>query len=65
MMKKGIVDDADYFLGMHIGIGLPSGIFALNSRGYLATTKIDAEFKRISAHAAASPVHYSLHVQQH
>ena len=55
MMKKGIVDDADYFLAMHIGMNVPSGVFGADSRGYLATTKFDAEFTGIPAHAAASP----------
>ena len=55
MMKKGIVDDADYFLAMHIGMNLPSGVFALNSKGYLATTKLDVKFTGTPSHAAASP----------
>ena len=55
MMKKGIVDDVDYFLAMHIGMNVPSGVFGINSEGYLATTKIDVEFTGIPAHAAASP----------
>ncbi len=55
MTQKGVVDDADYFLAMHIGMGVPSGVFALNTLGYLATTKIDADFTGVPAHAAASP----------
>ena len=55
MMRKGVVDDADYFMALHIGMGVPSGVFALNISGYLATTKIDADFSGVPAHAAASP----------
>lgn len=55
MTQRGVVDDADYFMAMHIGMGVPSGVFGLNSLGYLATTKLDAEFTGTPAHAAASP----------
>ncbi|MBQ3402571.1 MAG: amidohydrolase [Synergistaceae bacterium] len=55
MMMKGVVDDADYFMAMHIGMGVPSGVFVLNAAGWLATAKIDAEFSGVPAHASASP----------
>ena len=55
MTQKGILDDADYFLAMHIGMNQPSGFFGLNAKGYLATTKLDAKFTGVPAHAAASP----------
>lgn len=55
MTQKGILDDVDYFLAFHIGMGVASGIFGLNSLGYLATTKFDAKFTGKPAHAAASP----------
>ena len=55
MMKKGVVDDVDFFLAMHIGGGVPTGTFGLNSLGYLATTKLDARFTGVPAHAAGAP----------
>ncbi len=55
MMEAGVVDDADYFLAMHIGGSLPTGTFGLNSLGYMATTKFDANFTGVPAHAAGSP----------
>ena len=55
MTQAGIVDDADYFLAMHIGGALPTGAFGVNSLGYMATTKIDAKFTGVPAHAAGSP----------
>ena len=55
MTQKGVVDGSDYFLAMHIGTKVPSGVFGLNSLGYLCTTKFDAEFTGKPAHAAAAP----------
>ena len=55
MMKKGVVDDVDFFLAMHIGGGVPTGTFGLNSLGYLATTKLDVRFTGVPAHAAGAP----------
>lgn len=55
MVEKGIVDGTDYFLAMHIGGGVPSGTFGLNSLGYLCTTKFDVEFTGRPAHAAGAP----------
>ena len=55
MTQKGVVDGVDYFLAMHIGGGVPSGVFGLNSLGYLCTTKFDVEFTGRPAHAAGAP----------
>ena len=55
MTKKGVVDGADYFLTLHIGGGIPSGTFGINSLGYLSTTKFDAAFTGKPAHAAGAP----------
>ena len=55
MTRKGLVDGSDYFLAMHIGGGVPSGVFGLNTRGYLCTTKFDATFTGKPAHAAGAP----------
>ena len=55
MTQKGVVDGSDYFLALHIGGGVPSGTFGLNSLGYLCTTKFDAHFTGRPAHAAGAP----------
>ncbi|NLL37596.1 MAG: M20 family metallo-hydrolase [Fretibacterium sp.] len=55
MTEKGVVDGSDYFLAMHIGGGVPSGVFGINSLGYLSTTKFDATFTGRPAHAAGAP----------
>jgi len=55
MTQKGVVDGSNYFLGMHIGTGIPSGTFGVNSIGHLCTTKFDVEFTGKTAHAAGAP----------
>lgn len=56
MVSKGIVDDVDYLLGMHFGFQLKkTGQIACNVKGFLATSKYDASFTGIPAHAGAAP----------
>ncbi len=56
MMSSGVADDVDYFFGMHLGIGLKkSGTMTCRTEGFLATTKLDAVFTGIPAHAGAAP----------
>jgi aminobenzoyl-glutamate utilization protein A len=56
MVAKGLVDDADYFLGMHLGFKAnKTGQLASNMKGFLATSKYDAVFKGVPAHAGAAP----------
>lgn len=56
MAAKGIVDDADYFFGFHIGSGKATDSCVTCMIGnMLATSKIDAYFKGLSAHAGAAP----------
>lgn len=56
MAAKGIVDDVDYFFGMHIGNGRNYANSVTCMIGnFLATSKIDAYFKGVSAHAGAAP----------
>jgi aminobenzoyl-glutamate utilization protein A len=56
MMVKGVVDDVDVILGMHFGINLRQiGQVACRTEGFLATTKLDAEFSGVPAHAGAAP----------
>jgi len=56
MMTSGVVDDVDYLIGMHLGIGLKSsGTVTCRTEGFLATTKLDAVFTGVPAHAGAAP----------
>lgn len=56
MAAKGIVDDVDYFFGLHIGNGRKFANSVTCMIGnFLATSKIDAYFKGVSAHAGAAP----------
>ncbi|EAX47999.1 amidohydrolase [Thermosinus carboxydivorans Nor1] len=56
MVVKGVVDDVDYLLGMHFGVTLrKTGQVACQTEGFLATTKLDAIFTGVPAHAGAAP----------
>lgn len=55
MTNAGVVDDADYFIAMHLGTGVPTGEFVAGNSGFLATTKMDVTFKGIAAHAGGKP----------
>lgn len=56
MMDAGVVDDVDVIVGMHLGINLRKvGQVACNTIGFLATTKLDATFTGVPAHAGAAP----------
>ncbi|KYO66577.1 amidohydrolase [Thermovenabulum gondwanense] len=56
MVKKGVVDDVDYFFAMHIGFGSTKDIgLVAKSKGFFATKKLDVTFKGKSSHAAAYP----------
>lgn len=56
MVNAGVVDDVDYFFGGHIGFkATVDNSLVTMTDGFLATTKLDAEFSGISAHAGAAP----------
>ncbi|HWR28862.1 MAG TPA: amidohydrolase [Negativicutes bacterium] len=56
MMSKGVVDDVKYIVGMHLGVNLrKTGQVACRTEGFLATTKVDATFTGVPAHAGAAP----------
>jgi aminobenzoyl-glutamate utilization protein A len=56
MVAKGVVDDVDYIIGMHLGTELgKTGKFAYGVDGFLATTKMDASFAGVAAHAGSDP----------
>jgi aminobenzoyl-glutamate utilization protein A len=56
MLMRGVVDDVQVILGMHFGVNVQKlGQLACKTEGFLATTKIDAEFTGVPAHAGAAP----------
>lgn len=56
MVAAGVADDIDFFLSGHLGFFLKSkSAFSANSRGFLATSKLDAIFKGAPAHAGGNP----------
>lgn len=55
MLKAGMGDDADYFIAQHLGLGKPTGIVYGGLNGFLCTTKFDAEFSGVGAHAGGEP----------
>lgn len=54
MMMKGVVDDVDYLLGAHL-MKPKVGYLAYDVQGFYATSKFDAVFKGLPAHAGAAP----------
>lgn len=55
IVEKGILDDSDYFIALHLGMGFPTGKVVGGASGFLCTTKFDVHFKGRSAHAGAAP----------
>ncbi|WP_226894118.1 amidohydrolase [Proteus sp. FME41] len=55
MAESGIADDADYFLGAHLGFIANSGEIVINPTHFLCTTKYDFRFKGAPSHAGAEP----------
>lgn len=55
MAESGIIDDVDYFMGMHLGFIAKSGEVVVNPNSFLCTTKYDFHFYGAPAHAGAEP----------
>ncbi len=56
MAMKGLVDDVDFMFGGHLGFKATlDNILICACGGLLATTKLDAHFTGVSAHAGAAP----------
>ena len=54
IVAKGWIDDVDYFVGCHLGLGVPTG--KIYSRGYLlATSKYKVTIRGRNAHVANCP----------
>ena len=55
MMAAGVVDDADYFIAVHLGVGVALRHFVAAARGFLASSKLDVNFHGVAAHAGGAP----------
>ena len=55
LSESGVIDDVDILVCSHIGSSCRLGEAAVSEKGFLATTKIDANFTGISAHAGVCP----------
>ena len=55
MVGAGVVDNLDYLLGGHLGLGVESGVLGLGTVGFLATSKLDIYFEGVPSHSGASP----------
>lgn len=55
LVEAGVVDELDYLLGGHIGLGVESGTLGLGTIGFLATSKLDVYFEGVPSHSGASP----------
>ncbi|MDK2823684.1 MAG: aminobenzoyl-glutamate utilization protein [Clostridia bacterium] len=56
MMVKGVVDDVDYLVGLHLGFAFNElGKISCDAGGFLATTKLDVTFTGHPAHAGGAP----------
>jgi aminobenzoyl-glutamate utilization protein A len=52
---RGFLDDVDFFLGAHIGMGIPTGSVSPACGDFLCTTKFDLTYKGKAAHAGGAP----------
>ncbi len=55
MTEAGLLDDVDYFMAIHLGLGFPTGTVFGGTDGFLCTTKIDVDFLGVGAHAGGEP----------
>ncbi|MCL2170109.1 MAG: amidohydrolase [Defluviitaleaceae bacterium] len=55
IIKKGIVDDADFMLSFHMGLHSAESTIYCETNDFKATTKYDINFHGKSAHAGANP----------
>ncbi|WP_210366662.1 M20 family metallo-hydrolase [Bacillus sp. REN3] len=55
MVEANVVDDVDYFIAIHVGIGVPDGHFVASKNGFLATSKLDITFRGVASHAGGKP----------
>lgn len=54
-VDAGLADAVDCFVAFHLGLGLPTGNVFCSAEGFLCTTKFDAAFEGVGAHAGGEP----------
>jgi len=54
-VKSGAIDNTDYFIAFHLGLGNPTGTVYGGTDDFLFSTKIDAHYKGVGAHAGSEP----------
>jgi aminobenzoyl-glutamate utilization protein A len=55
MVERGVVDDVDALLAVHVGLGYGTGEVVAGMEGFLAVSQFHTEFAGESAHAGARP----------
>lgn len=55
MVKAGVVDDADYFIALHLGLRAKKGELVTGATGFLASVKFRITFSGKTAHAGMEP----------
>ena len=55
LVAAGVVDDADYFIALHLGLGVPQRSFVAGAGGFLASSKLDITYRGVAAHAGGAP----------
>ena len=55
LVEAGVVDDADYFIALHLGLGVPQRSFVAGAGGFLASSKLDITYRGVAAHAGGAP----------
>ncbi|MFD2628476.1 amidohydrolase [Oceanobacillus kapialis] len=55
MVAANVVNDVDYFIAIHIGVGVPHKQFVAANSGFLATSKLDISFRGTASHAGGKP----------
>lgn len=55
MAATGLADDADYFAAIHVAAHMPVGEISLGVKNLISSTKMDAVFTGVTAHAGGAP----------
>lgn len=55
MARAGVVKDVDYFIAVHLGLGVPHRHVVAAHNGFLATSKLDIAFRGKASHAGGKP----------
>ena len=55
MVAAGALDGLDCFTAIHLGTGVPAGTVVCGADNFMATSKFDARFTGVAAHAGGNP----------